>query len=289
MSTSANDRHGVLVPEPWVGLVDDAATFPPGDSALPDAVAAHLRRRHEWYADLVGTFVVKHGDVPAVASAPLALSVLVSGDPGTSAGVVRGLVTADATIAGLEVAPTGADDLVEHVHRTVAAITAARRDGDLDDVPVYVELPVREPTSTWLDAVDALAVSGMHLKLRTGGLAAAAFPSSPPLAASIAAAVEREVPFKCTAGLHHAVRHRSTEGFEHHGFVNVLVATARAIDGAAVEEIAAALDVRDGAALVEEARTADLAAARRRFTSFGSCSVVEPVDDLLALGLLETP
>ena len=38
----------------WSGLVDDAAIFPPGDVPLPDAVAAHLARREEWYADLVG-------------------------------------------------------------------------------------------------------------------------------------------------------------------------------------------------------------------------------------------
>ena len=32
-----------------------------------------------------------------------------------------------------------------------------------------------------------------------------------------------------------------------------------------------------------------VAGARRWFTSFGSCSVTEPLDDLLALGLLEKP
>jgi hypothetical protein len=39
--------------------------------------------------------------------------------------------------------------------------------------------------------------------------------------------------------------------------------------------------------LVETAAELDLAGARRWFTSFGSCSVSEPLDDLLALGLLE--
>ena len=42
----------------WAGLVDDAAVFPPGDAPLPEAVEAHAGRRGEWWADLVGSFVV---------------------------------------------------------------------------------------------------------------------------------------------------------------------------------------------------------------------------------------
>ena len=45
-------------------------------------------------------------------------------------------------------------------------------------------------------------------------------------------AVARSVPFKCTAGLHQAVRHTgATTGFEHHGYLNILLATARAVGG----------------------------------------------------------
>jgi hypothetical protein len=41
--------------------------------------------------------------------------------------------------------------------------------------------------------------------------------------------------------------------------------------------------------LVALARTSDLGGARRWFTSFGSCSVTEPLDELVGLGLLEVP
>ena len=37
------------------------------------------------------------------------------------------------------------------------------------------------------------------------------------------------------------------------------------------------------------ARQTDLLGARRWFTSYGSCSITEPLDDLLGLGLLEAP
>ena len=51
------------------------------------------------------------------------------------------------------------------------------------------------------------------------------------------------------------------------------------------------LDERDAERLLGRRRpaTADLAGARRWFTSFGSCSVSEPLDDLIALGLVSTP
>ena len=46
------------------------------------------------------------------------------------------------------------------------------------------------------------------------------------------------------------------------------------------------LEEREPAVVVETARDLDLAGARRWFTSFGCCSVQEPLEDLLAYGLL---
>ena len=43
------------------------------------------------------------------------------------------------------------------------------------------------------------------------------------------------------------------------------------------------LEQRDGSALTGT----DVATARRWFTSFGSCSVTEPLDDLISLGLVD--
>jgi hypothetical protein len=57
-------------------------------------------------------------------------------------------------------------------------------------------------------------------------------------------------------------------------------------DGATVEEAVAVLEQRDSAVLAEAARELGLAGARRWFTSFGSCSVAEPLADLRELGLL---
>ncbi len=46
------------LPAPYAELVDDAAIFPPGNVALPEAVAAFLERSTEWHAGLVGPFVI---------------------------------------------------------------------------------------------------------------------------------------------------------------------------------------------------------------------------------------
>ena len=276
------------LPAVWAGLVDDAAIFPPGNAPLHDASAAHAERRHTPYAGLVGTFVVRDTDVPLLRGTPLALSVVSTGGAGQVAGVASLARKLHVAVEGLEIALRDPDDLPGNARRVVAAVDAARADGVLDDhVPVYVEIPGAEPSAGWLAAADEVAAAELRLKFRTGGQEARAYPPAATVAAWIDAALDRETPFKCTAGLHRAVRHTGTDGFEHHGFLNLLLATRRAFDGAGPDEVVAVLEERDGPALADAAGGADLARARRWFTSFGSCSVSEPLDDLLALGLLE--
>jgi len=276
-------------PADWTGLVDDAAVFPPGDAELPDAVTAYGARRDEWYADLVGPLVVKDtqlADVPP----QLPVSVVLTGGAGAVAGVAALAAKRGHQVVALEAAVRDPDDQTGNVRRIRAAVDAARAEGGLTDTQVYVELPQAPPTADWLAAADAVAEAEARLKFRTGGPEAHFFPEAGTVAAWIDAALDRETPYKCTAGLHHAVRHRDHQtGFEHHGFLNVLLATRRAFDGGTVAEVAEVLDDHYANDLVALARTSDLAGARRWFTSYGSCSVSEPLDDLVGLGLLEAP
>lgn len=279
----------MTIPEAWTGLVDDAAVFPPGDAALADAVSAYAARRAEWYADLVGPLVVRDTDLADV-PAELPVSVVLTGGAGAVAGVAALAARTGRALVGLEAAVRDLDDLVGGVRRITAAVDAARADGHLTGVTVHVELPAADPTPDWLAAADEVAAAEHHLKLRTGGLEATLFPTAATVAAWVDAALDRETPFKCTAGLHHAIRHRDHEtGFEHHGFLNVLLATRVAFDGATPAEVAEVLDDHYANDLVALARQSDLAGARRWFTSYGSCSVAEPLDDLVGLGLLEPP
>lgn len=276
------------VPTTWRGLVDDAAIFPPGDAPLADAAAAHREHRDSPYADLVGTFVVRDTDLPALKATPLTLSVVVTGGAGQIAGAAGLARKLHVAVEGLEIALRDPDDPAGAARRVVAAVDSARGEGLLDDeLPVYVELPHVGSPAAWLAAADVVAAEEYRLKFRTGGLEAGAFPTAPALARWIDAALDRETPFKCTAGLHNAIRHTGSDGFEHHGFLNVLVATRLAFDGASLDDVVDVLEERTPATVVEAAAEVDLAGARRWFTSFGSCSVSEPLEDLLALGLLE--
>jgi hypothetical protein len=277
------------LPAAWSGLVDDAAVFPPGDVPLPEAIEAFRSRSDEWYADLVGSFVVTDARLPDV-PVELPVSVVVTGGAGAIAGVASLARRRGHRLTALEVAVRDLDDVSGSVRRIVTALDAARGEGLSAETAIHVELPQAEPTAAWLAAADVVAEADAHLKFRTGGVEAHLFPEALTVAAWIDAALDRETSYKCTAGLHHALRHRDHEtGLEHHGFLNVLLATRRALDGGSVAEVAEVLD--DGYAndLVALARTSDLAGARRWFTSYGSCSVTEPLDDLLGLGLLEAP
>jgi hypothetical protein len=272
----------------WRGLVDDAAIFPPGDAPLADAAAAHVARRSRPYGDLVGTFVVRDTDIPALTSTPIALSVVLTGGAAQVAGPAGLCRKLHIALEGVEIALRDPGDLAGNARRVVAAVDAARADGVLDDhVPIYIEIPHVGSTATWMAAADVVAESDLRLKFRTGGLDSAAFPAAHALARWIDAALDRETPFKCTAGLHRAVRHTSPDGFEHHGFLNLLVATRLLFDGTPLDGVVEVLELRDGAALADQVRDLDLAGARRWFTSFGSCDVEEPLADLLTLGLLE--
>jgi hypothetical protein len=265
------------------GMFDDAALFPPGDAPMAAAVPAH-RELSTRLGRLVGSFVVPTGRLDELgwhldAGVPLGISLIVAA--GELATVVR-RVEQDPGLALSAVE-------VPVVSDAAAAVEAARA---LDDVlPADLPAAVELPRSTARDEVlDVLAGTRYRAKLRTGGVSPERFPSPEELAATLRACVDRGVAVKCTAGLHHAVRHRDDEtGFEHHGFLNVLLATRRAFDGGSVAEVAEVLDDHYPNDLVALARTSDLAGARRWFTSYGSCSVAEPLDDLVALGLLEAP
>ncbi|WP_158887192.1 hypothetical protein [Amycolatopsis anabasis] len=269
---------------PWAGLVDDAALFPPGNAPLPEAVPAHHAHHAAWYAELVGPFVfpaTRLGELPGVRD--LKVSLTAPAGPDGLAEAVRAVTGADGLeLAAIEAALPAGTSLSE-LTGVLAACLPPGAAG-------YVEVPRGANRSAVLDA---LAGTPYRAKFRTGGLTADAFPDEPELADAVAGCVRRDLPFKCTAGLHHAIRHTAPDtGFEHHGFLNVLLATDAALAGADPADLVAILAerekdrVRDSVAALAANR---LAAARRLFLSIGSCSVAEPVDDLVGLGLLTAP
>jgi hypothetical protein len=279
------------VPALFRHLVDDAAMFPPGELPLVEAVTAHRAHRTAPYADLVGPFVCTDEDLMAVAKeasstgdTPLEVAVVITGGAGGIEPAVRyGDRSPDLTVTAVEVRLRAEEDLSRNALRVVRAC-----DDCMDEENAFIEIGL---DGAWERALDVVADAGYAAKLRTGGLDSYLFPDADQVASFITACLDREVAFKCTAGLHNAVRHTAADtGFEHHGFLNVLLATRASLDGATQAEMAAALENREGGTLAGQARelTPEQAAGTRRwFTSFGSCSIGEPRHDLIALDLLE--
>jgi hypothetical protein len=152
------------------------------------------------------------------------------------------------------------------------------------------------------DATRALpdgTIGRLGAKLRCGGVEPGAFPSPARVAQVIATCREHALPLKCTAGLHHPLRHTAVDvGAMSHGFLNVFGAgilayahdlTRERIESCIADERAASFifesdsfawrDLSADAATVERAR-------RDLMTGFGSCSFDEPRADLQDLGLL---
>lgn len=246
-------------------VFDDAAIFPPGNLPLRQAIAEHRIHRKAPYARLVGPLVVGLGDISALeAEGPLEVGVVVPDADGAAAAIeaVRGLD--DIRLVALEVKDT-----------SVAALR--QRIGDADGTAVYVEVPRDGRRAT---VMSELAGTSYRAKLRTGGLQQDMYPDEVELASALAGLIAAEVPFKATAGLHHALRNTDPEtGLEQHGFVNLLAATERAREGADVDEIAQVLAERDPRRLPTLPRTSPL-------LSIGTCVIAEPVEELLVLGLV---
>ncbi len=260
------------------GLFDDAALFPPGNAPMAEAVPAHHAHRTSWYADLVGPFICPETRLAELPDG-ISISLVVTGGPAAVGAAVR-LAVGRLGLAAVEVA--GVQDAATAKEAT-AELRAALPPSTLG----FVEVPCGDARA---EVLDALVGSGLYAKFRTGGVVAAAFPGEAELAAAISGAVGRGLSFKLTAGLHHAVRHTAAEtGFEHHGFLNVLAATAAAVGGVDSVEVARLLAERAPAAVADLVRgltETQVRAARESFLSYGTCSITEPLDDLAALGLL---
>lgn len=270
------------------GLCDDAALFPPGNAPMDIAVPAHLAHERSDHAALVGPFVFpapRLGELPAIVAAQdgvLELSLTVPAGTDAVPAALEQLRAIDAvTLVAMEIGvPEG--QTPDELFTALGEIASAT-----PGVEIFVEVPRDDRRPAILAG---LAGTPYSAKFRTGGIVATAYPDEAELAAAIHTVATSGVRFKATAGLHHAIRNTDPDtGFEQHGFLNVMLATHRAADGASVEEIAATLADRDGTSLAGalaglSAEAVD--ALRANFRSFGTCSISDPLTELVGLGLV---
>jgi hypothetical protein len=267
-------------------LVDDAALFPPSNARMADAVRDHIAGRSGRRAGVIGLFLCTASRLPEL------ITELIKAKPVSPVGLS---LVVDTGLGGLPKAVSIVESRTELLALRMVEMPAP---SDVDEV--WLErvdefvpedaIRVIEPRrggAGWLDGVQRVADRGYWPKLRCGGQSAEAFPSPEQVSDFLAVLAGSGASFKATSGLHHAVRHTDPDtGFTHHGFLNLLVATARALAGGDVVE---ALGSEDGPALATEAAELSDEAARTVrgvFASCGSGSLTEPIADLEKLGLL---
>jgi len=164
----------------------------------------------------------------------------------------------------------------------------------------YVECALSQAGSM----LPVLARNGARAKIRMGGLTADAIPDSATVARFLIACADAQVPFKATAGLHHAIRDEypltdepGSASATMHGFVNLFLAAALAWIGKEEDLVFATLEEdspkefrfsEDSVSWHKNALTAgQIGTMRRDFgIDFGSCSFLEPIEDVKALGWL---
>lgn len=194
----------------------------------------------------------------------------------------------------------------------IKAGNAASIDSQLEIVPEEVfpffEVPLTQGMSGE-DArgfIAALAGSDAGAKIRTGGVLPEAIPTCESVIAFLVGACAADIPFKATAGLHHAVRAEHPLSYEKgcpravmHGFLNLFMAAAlvrasRCDGGDALDALRETDPTRfrftdeSAAWRNRQVGTDELAETRDLFAlSFGACSFTEPVEELRALGLID--
>jgi hypothetical protein len=165
----------------------------------------------------------------------------------------------------------------------------------------YVEIPIEEDPA---ELIAAIGRQGARAKVRTGGVTREAFPRSKDLVRFMDRCIGADIPFKCTAGLHHALRaeYRLTYAPDSlsgvmFGFLNVFLTAVFLHSGLPASVAEQVLEETSPQAFQFGDREIawgghrlddDLLRAARQNTiiSFGSCSFNEPLEDLYNLRLL---
>jgi hypothetical protein len=292
------------------GLIDYAGLFPPASLSMSAAVANYAEYSRSNYEWMLGRFIVPAARLvefeKALDALPLTdsdslhwkVSALLGSDPGSDMNHIQRFTSRRAT------RDTGTKVDIESVEtRASSPEEVLRLDALIPrEITAYIELPLAGHLHELVAAV--AECSRRRLKIRTGGEIADKIPSPDTVIEFLCRCLSAGLPFKATAGLHHPMRsvHRLTYDPDSpsammHGFLNVFLAAAflrGGMDGALAgdvlrEESPAAFRFDAiGVSWHEHQLSArDLLLARRDFAiSFGSCSFMEPIEDLQALRLL---
>ena len=280
-------------------LIDYAGLFPPAALDMKTVVRNYAQYSDEEESWALGRLIVPVERLPEFTEVfnevccderakAWVLSVLGSNRPIDDAARMAAFTQGAALIDSIELKAAGPED----AERLLSALS--------DSLTAYVEFA----PETASDMLPVLARYGARAKIRMGGLTPESFPGVETVARFAIDCADAQVPFKATAGLHHPVRgvypltyDADSPSETMHGFVNVFLAATLAWLGKEEELIVQTLKeespqefrfTEDTVRWHENALTAgQIGTMRRDFgIEIGSCSFVEPIEDLKALGWL---
>jgi hypothetical protein len=285
-------------------LFDYAGLFPPAALDLDATVEQYRGARRGPYQALLGSLVVPAARLDTLVEVlarqrsrllgerSWPVSVLLGNEPEVALAQIERIRALDGhpiRVGSVEIAPAEPAQVRELAKRIPP------------DLQVFFETPADARLQERLAAVGS---AGACAKIRTGGGTAASFPSAAALARFLVACRQAGVPFKATAGLHHAVRGEYPLSYEPasqratmHGFLNLAVAAALChAQGTEEAVLVRVLAERDATAFRfseselgwhDDLVDCDAVERTRRgfLCAIGSCSFHEPIDELVQLGL----
>lgn len=284
-------------------IVDYAGLFPPSKLPMAEAVANYATYLESNFRWMLGRFIVPVTRLDEFAESAKnffeqdgeiwKLSVLASEDIYQTVEKIAAFNRNYAGVAIIDALEIKADNSLE-IENIIAHLP--------ENLKTYFELPLDENLA---DSVIALAIAKHRAKIRTGGVTPDAFPPIEKITRFMRVCLAANVPFKCTAGLHHPLRGSKSLTYESdapvgkmNGFLNVFLAAAFLQQGyepklvyeILKDEHADNFQFRDDGVLWRLeyfAHTTQLKVLRERSViSFGSCSFIEPIEDLEEVGLL---
>lgn len=306
------------------GLIDYAGLFPPSKLPMRRATENYAKYLRAEHADFVGRFICpvpQLGELTKEGAMLMPGTHATSGYP-EHLGVLEPWQISAIIIGDLKENLDAIYEFNEHhddeAHglALVDAIemrvhSANEIDEALELIPEMIDAAFEIPQEIIMSGdprglIASLSGSGVMAKIRCGGVEPSMFPSCENIAQFMLACKNAKVPFKCTAGLHHPIRSEQNLTYEDdsprgimHGFINVYFAAAY-VGSTKKPELTAVIsileEINPKAFEFSEAgikhgsikiSSEDLAETREGFaTSYGSCSVDEPIADLKAMGLL---
>ena len=284
-------------------IVDYAGLFPPAKLSLQDAIANYLK--YSQFSDnwLLGNFVIPISRLTELEALlvnrysenkllkPCSISVILSENWELELKQVQAFNSRNKIkITAVEFKPLSLDEIQQAINHL------------LKGIETFWEIPLEENLENYLAVLKEKKVAA---KIRTGGLSAESFPDLERLCKFIFTSAEAQVPFKATAGLHHALAGNYGVNYEEQsfsvnmqGFLNLSILAAL-VYGQRVTRKEALTILQESAIanfeFQEENITwqnhhlnlAELEKSRKCFfRSFGSCSFQEPLDELRGLQLL---